>query len=110
MHAIHVAIKSAFRGAPGYDLNDALAIPNAEMKRLGVNHNLVSVAQREMYTAFARTGRSLTWDVVQKIETDALLRGGMQDQTMARTTVQRAINSLKEAGVSGPARIPWGEK
>jgi RHS repeat-associated protein len=106
----HVPAKSAFTGAPSYDANKALAIPNAELQRLGVQHfELVTPAQRALYTAFAKTGQKLTWDAVQKIETQALVRGGM-NPNMAQQTVQKAIQGLKDAGVAGPTRIPWGGK
>jgi hypothetical protein len=103
----HVPAKGAFTGAAGYDPNAALAIPNAEMARLGVNHlRVVTPAQRALYIAYARTGAPLTWEAAEAIETQALIRGGMHPG-MARATVQKAIQSLKDAGVSGPTRIPW---
>ncbi len=103
----HVPAKSAFSGAPGYDMNQALAIPNAELATLGVNHRLVSGAQMTGYKAFAQTGATLTWEAAEQIETQALIRGGMQPGT-AQATVQQAIQALKDSGVSGPTRIPWG--
>jgi hypothetical protein len=44
---------------------------------------------------------------MEAIETQALIRGGM-DASQALATVRKAITALKEAGVSGPTRIPWG--
>jgi hypothetical protein len=44
---------------------------------------------------------------METIETQALITGGMEAE-MARATVQKAIQALKDAGVSGPTRIPWG--
>src|SRR5579872_6685988 len=105
----HVPAKSAFRGATGYDANRALAIPNAELKRLGISHTNVTTAQMEMYKALSQSGSKLTWQGVEKIETQALVRGGMSE-SIARQTVQGAIAALKNAGVSGPTRIPWGGK
>jgi len=59
------------------------------------------------YKAFAQTGATLTWQAVEGIETQALVRGGMQPG-IARATVLKAIQALKDAGVSAPTRIPWG--
>ena len=56
----HVPAKSAFAGAPGHNSNTALAIPNAELARLGVSHSAVTGAQMTGYRAFARTGAPLT--------------------------------------------------
>lgn len=103
----HVLAKSGFRGAPGYNLNEALAIPNAELARLGVEHPRVTGAQPQLYRAFSQTGKPLTWKAIKTIETQALVRGGM-DAKHAAATVQKAIQALKDAGVSGPTRIPWG--
>jgi RHS repeat-associated protein len=105
----HVPAKSGFIGAPGYDINAALAIPNAELARLGVNHSIVSGTQQILYRAFAQTGHTLTWNTMQTIETQALIQGGM-NPNMAAGTVQGAIQSLINAGVTGPTRIPWGGK
>ena len=106
----HVPAKKAFEGAPGYDSKAALAIPNAEMTRLGVQHlKLVTPAQQRLYSLFAKTGNKLTWNAMQSIETEALVAGGME-AGMARATVQKAIQALKDAGVSEPTRIPWGAR
>ena len=47
----HLPAKSGFIGALGYDVNKALAIPNAELARLGINHGLVTGAQMLGYKA-----------------------------------------------------------
>ncbi len=103
----HVPAKSAFVGDPAYDPVQALAIPNAELARLGVEHPLVTAAQQQGYRAFAATGRPLTWAAVQDIETTALVKGGL-NRDLAGQTVSRAISALKASGVKGPTRIPWG--
>jgi hypothetical protein len=72
-----------------------------------VDHGLVTGGQITAYRAFAQTGAPLTWEAVELIETQALIRGGMQPGT-AWATVQEAIQALKDAGVPGPTRIPWG--
>jgi len=103
----HVPAKSAFTGSAGYDANAALAIPNAELARLGVSHSAITGAQMTGYRAFAQTGAPLTWEAVSTIETQALVRGGIAPN-MAGATVTRAIDALRQAGVAGPTRIPWG--
>jgi hypothetical protein len=104
---IRIPAKSAFTGAANYDANMALAIPNAELASLGVSHSAVTGAQMTGYQAFAKTGETLTWEAMSTIESNALVRGGMAE-SMANTTVNQAIQALKDAGVSGPTRIPWG--
>jgi hypothetical protein len=104
-----VPAKRAFDGAPGYDPNKALAIPNAELLKQGVkNHNKVTGVQLTLYKEFAQTGQPLTWEAMAKIETEALVKGGM-NLDIAKATVAKAIQALKDAGVAGPIRIPWGK-
>ncbi|MGV3636518.1 MAG: RHS repeat-associated core domain-containing protein, partial [Flavobacteriales bacterium] len=103
----HVPAKSAFVGAPGYNVNTALAVPNAELVRLGVSHSTVTGAQATLYRSFAKSGSALSWDVMAYIETKALVAGGMEAD-VASSTVNLAIKNLREAGVAGPTRIPWG--
>lgn len=102
----HIPAKSAFAGMLGYDAESALAIPISELVRLNVYHPAVTGAQMTAYKAFAKTGETLTWEVMERIETQALIRGGMEAET-ARLTVQQAIQSLKSVGIPGPVRIPW---
>ncbi len=100
--------KRAVEGAPGYDANKALAIPNAELKRLGVNHGQVTGGQLTGYRDFAKQGQPLTWERVAQIETDALIKGKMNPE-IARATVSKAIQALKDSGIVTPVGIPWGK-
>jgi RHS repeat-associated protein len=103
----HVFAKKAFEGAVGYDAKTALAIPNAELAKLGVSHPVVTGAQASGYKAFAKTAQKLTWEAAAEIETNALVKGGM-DPDMATKTVNKAMGALKASGVEGPVKIPWG--
>jgi RHS repeat-associated protein len=104
----HVPAKSAFIGDPVYDPTTAPAIPNSVLEHLNMNHDMISGAQQTMYRAYARTGQSLTWDAMELIEAQALVKGGMSPETAA-ATIRKAIKMLKASGVNGPTRIPWGE-
>ena len=104
----HIPAKKAFEGAAGYDAKAALAIPKSELERLGIKHSTVTGAQNSLYRAFAKSGGQLSWEDIARIETEALVRAGMND-SVARATVEKAISSLKEAGVQAPTRIPWGK-
>ncbi len=103
----HVLAKKLFEGVPGYDANKALAIPNEAMEKLGIRHQRITQAQRKLSSEFSQTGQELTWDVVQDIETRALVESGMPHE-MAEATVKQAIEALKQAGVPKPTHIPWG--
>ena len=103
----HIPAKKAFEGAAGYNAKAALAIPIDELERLNVMHSAITGAQKTLYRQFAKTGTKLTWAEVERIETEALVRAGV-DSSVARATVKRAIDSLKDSGVANPTRIPWG--
>jgi hypothetical protein len=103
----HIPAQSAFTGATNYDSGTALAIPQSELENLNLDHGAISGAQQVLYRAYAQTGQPLTWDAMQSIETQALIKGGASPGTAA-ATVTNAINALKASGVSGPTRIPWG--
>jgi RHS repeat-associated protein len=103
----HVPAKSAFIGADGYNLYDALAISNKELARLKINHNLVTKWQGTLYRELAASGGTATWGAVSRIEKKALVKGGMSEE-LAEAVVDMAVKSLKESGVAGPTRIPWG--
>jgi len=103
----HVPARSVFAGSLEYDVNAAPAIPNAEMFQLGVTHSSVTGAQMTGYRTLARSGGAITWENVATIETNALIRGGM-NPSQAQATVNQAINTLKSSGVNNPTNIPWG--
>ena len=71
----HLPAKKAFEGAAGYDLNEALAIPNETMAKLKLEHPSITGAQASGYRTFAKTGQKLTWEAIERIETKALEKG-----------------------------------
>lgn len=104
----HPVSKRSLEGAPNYDANKALAIPNSELERLGVEHPNITGAQLSRYKDFAKQGKPLTWDKVAEIETASLIEAHMSPK-VAQATVAKAIQALKDSGVAGPVRIPWGK-
>jgi hypothetical protein len=104
----HVGPKKAFEGEPHYDKNTALAIPNDVMAQLGIDHPTVTGAQKSLYQAFASRNEILTWDEMRTIEIESLIRGGGAEPGAAARAVDMAIETLKNRGVTGPVRIPWG--
>jgi hypothetical protein len=113
----HIPSKIAFEGDethigdPKYDRNTALAIPNEELKRLGIKHGTITGWQQRLYSKFAREthGAKLTWEDMERIETEALVQSHMP-RDMAQATVRKAIEFLKESGVKGAVMTPWGGK
>jgi hypothetical protein len=103
----HIPAKRMFEGDPLYDPDKALAIPKDELARIGASHPQITGAQASLYSAFSKTGNPLTWDVIENIETKALVLGGGLNPGVASATVKSAIAPLRAAGVS-PTKIPWG--
>ena len=108
----HVPAKKAFEGpsgyTAGYDPQKAPAIPKAELKKMGIEHQQITVAQQKAYIDFAKTGQPLTCEAIAKIETDALIKNTMPSD-VAHATVTKAIEALKANGVAAPVRVPWGK-
>jgi len=104
----HVPAKKAFEGAPSYNPKAALAIPAEELAKNGWKHTTITGAQQTLYREFGKTGQQLTWDAMLEIETKALVHAGMKPD-VARATVKKAIEALKQSGVTGPTRIPWSK-
>ena len=104
----HIPAKKMFEGDAAYDLKAAPSLPHQYMLDNGFEHKLMTGSQSSQYSAFAKTGEDLTWDVVQDIETNALIAGNVPPH-MAGPTVQAAISQLQEQGVA-IQRIPWGRR
>jgi hypothetical protein len=96
----------AFSKAKNYDPNDAPAIANEIMEKYHLVHTNISRAQNFLYRAFAKTGKPVTWEVMRRIETDALVAQGLP-RAVARATVDKAIALLKSRGVTGPFINPF---
>ncbi len=104
----HPAAQSAFNGNVLYNAKSALAIPNSVLNKMGISHKAITGVQHTLYSAFAKTGQVLSWDSMAKIETQALIKSGV-DPTTAKVWVDTSIKALKETGIINPTRIPWGE-
>jgi hypothetical protein len=93
-----ICTQKVFTGDPAYNPTTAQAIPNAEMRRLGVSHPKVTGGQKVGYRALAKSGAPLTWEAVSRIEIAALVRGGMAAD-IAEATVTIVITPMKAAGI-----------
>lgn len=105
----HIFSKKAFEGVKGYDLNKALAIPQSEISRLGLNHldaGEITQTQRRLFTELAESGRPNTLAEHARIARESLVAGGMSKKDAA-SVVRKALNQLKKWGVTSPSGIPW---
>lgn len=104
----HPVAKSAFSGAEGYDADAALTMSNQMLDELGVQHATITGQRHSLYTQYAQTHDSLTWDAVAEIEVQAMVNAGVET-SVAQGAVSEAIDQIKGWGVSGPVRIPWSK-
>lgn len=102
----HPVSQAAVRGDSHYNPNTAVSISQAEMRRLGIDHQVVTNTQRALYREFAGKSSVIGWQDIYSIETQALVRGGASPQ-LARRIVSGAIQDLKDVGVS-QLRVPYG--
>ena len=103
----HPMTGSAFRGDENYDYNSSLTISAGKLDELGIKHSTITGNQSSAYSAFSKTGETLTMDSMRNIEIKALVNSGMQ-LDYATNAVDAAIGDLINQGVTQPTRIPWG--
>ncbi|HEX5442423.1 MAG TPA: hypothetical protein VFW87_01280, partial [Pirellulales bacterium] len=105
----HIFAKRAFEGLPGYNADDALAIGQQELARLGLPHldpGGITASQRRLFGELAASGRANTLAEHARIALEALLENGMKSRDAA-DVVRRAESQLRSWGITTPLRIPW---
>ena len=105
----HILAKVAFSGHPAYDMKAALTISNATLKSLNpsVAHTAITGKQKILYTAFAKTGKTLTLKSMQAIEIQAMVNAGVPIK-FAKKAVKMAAKQIRSWGIEGNLQIPWG--
>ncbi len=63
--------------------------------------------QTKLYKEFAKKSKKLTFEIMLEIETQALIKLGV-DPIVALATVKKAIDAIKARGIIIPKRIPMG--
>jgi hypothetical protein len=101
----HPISKAALRDATGYAWRKAFCAPDRLLKRLGVDHRIISAAQTRIYAALRRSGVKPTLLRIAKAELEAMKQAGMR-VGVARALVRRALADLRRVGVTGPFRFP----
>jgi hypothetical protein len=100
-------MKSAFEGSAKYDLNKAFCLTNADMAKLGIDHNKVSVAQHRMCNEL-RAQNSNTFEDQKRIAIESLVEGGCDHKIAVNIVRQAEIQMKGEFGVIVPSHLPWG--
>ena len=102
----HPMAKKAFEGVQGYNPKTAVTISADKLDSFGVKHTTITGQQNSLYTAYAKTGQSLTMDAMKQIEIQAMTNAGVP-LDYATNAVNNAIVDLSKSGISQPVKIPW---
>jgi hypothetical protein len=106
----HVHAKKAFEGHANYDPQKGFSISYQMMENLGIDHDVVTVTQRKLFSELAKSGRQNTMKEHTKIAVEALTRGGCQSRETARDIVAESLKQLRKANIRQPGTIPWHGK
>jgi len=104
----HPMAKSAFDGDPKYNADDALTISQAKLNEYEVEHPTITGQQHSLYSAFSKTGKTLTMSEMRTIEIQAMTNSGVPVD-YATNAVDKAIQQLQQMGITAPSKIPWGK-
>jgi len=80
----------------------------SKLKEFDVEHPEITGRQLHYYSAFSKTGKTLTFDDMRKIEIQSMVDVGVPIE-YATHAVDKAIADLLKSGVKSPTRIPWGK-
>ena len=104
----HPMAKSAFDGNPNYNADNALTISQSKLNSFGVKHQTITGQQHSLYSAFDKTGETLTMNEMRTIEIQAMTNSGVPVD-YATNAVDKAIQQLQQNGITAPSKIPWGK-
>lgn len=103
----HPMAKSAFKGMPNYNADDAITISLDKIKEFGTTHATITGQQHHLYSEFAKTGQKLTMETMKQIEIQAMVNAGIP-VNYATNAVNQAVMQLNSWGITNPVCIPWG--
>ena len=97
----HPMAKSAFDGDSKCNADDALTISQAKLNEYKVEYSTITGQQHSLYSAFSKTGKTLTMSEMRTIEIQAMTNSGVPVD-------YKAIQQLQQMGITAPSKIPWG--
>lgn len=109
----HPGAKAAMRKKPAgqyvedFNPREAPCIPRDLMTDEGWNHRAITAAQRKAYKAFEKSGKPISWKNMEKIEVDAMVKGGVP-RNIAKAFFKRYKEWCTARKIK-PRRIPWSK-
>ena len=77
------------------------------MRDNGLDHNIMTSKQRELFKELYESGRPNTLEEHTRIAREALKAGGASDSMMTVDVINASLRYLSVLGVSAPTSIPW---
>ena len=105
----HVHAKAGFKDDVNYDPKKGFSISQNFMRDNGLDHNIMTSKQRELFKELYESGRPNTLEEHTRIAREALKAGGASD-SMIDDLINASLRNLREQGVTAPTRIPWYSK
>ena len=105
----HVHAKAGFKDDVNYDPKKGFSISQNFMRDNGLDHNIMTSKQRELFKELYESGRPNTLEEHTRIAREALKAGGASD-SMIDDLINASLRNLREQGVTSPTRIPWYSK
>ena len=105
----HVHAKAGFKDDVNYDPKKGFSISQNFMRDNGLDHNIMTSKQRELFKELYESGRPNTLEEHTRIAREALKAGGVSD-SMIDDLINASLRNLREQGVTAPTRIPWYSK
>ena len=105
----HVHAKAGFKDDVNYDPKKGFSISQNFMRDNGLDYNIMTSKQRELFKELYESGRPNTLEEHTRIAREALKAGGASD-SMIDDLINASLRNLREQGVTAPTRIPWYSK
>jgi len=107
----HPLAKKAFEGHDAYSYRDAFSVSENKLNEItgfDNTHNLITGKQNSLYTAWkaVNPNRAMTINEMANIEIQAMVLSGIPED-VATGWVIKALEDLKQQGVSAIENIPW---
>jgi hypothetical protein len=103
----HPLAKAAFKGDPNYDLYDAFSVSTEVLGGQSI-HNAITGKQNSLYSAWKNNNpnKIMTLSDMVGIELQAMIDAGIPADVASGWMV-KALENLKEQGVTRITNIPW---
>ena len=98
--------KAGFKGDVNYDPKKGFLISQNFMKDYGLDHNIMTSKQRELFKELYESDRPNTLEEHTRIAREAL----KASDSMIDDLINASFKNLSEQGVTAPTRIPWYSK